>query len=751
MGAAGIRHSAQGRTGLGRSLARLARHWLPPPPTRPVLALALGIALAGAAATMLRAQQVASLMADSVLIDRAGRLVASGAVEVWHGSVQLRADRISFDRRSGQLTIAGPIVLSDGPDRIIVADQADLSRDLREGIIRGARLVLDQQLQVAAARIERQDGRDDQMTAVIASSCRVCAENPTPLWEIRADRVRHDQQARQLHFERAQFRLGGVPVAYVPRLRLPEPGLDRSPGILSPRFRVTSDFGFSLGLPYFIPIGSNRDLTITPFAGGRGMMALAFRYRHAFRDGGIEFAGQLSRDQLDAGRVRGYAHLRGLFRLRNDFRLSFDLLAPTDRTYLETYGITDQARLSSDVTLERIRRDQAIRARVLGFRSLRADDDNSQVPSLALQADWEERIGLHGIGPGGALRLRFGALAYQRPALPGGGVGRDLARFNVHAHWQRHQILAGGVLFTGAVQGRIDHLRLRGAPGAFPDPVTRAALEGMAELRLPLARVDAAGGRHLLEPVAQVVLSRRNAERLSPQARLRNDDHRMPSLDGGNLFALIRYSGHDAPDDGSRVNLGLRWVRHAPTGWSVETLVGRIWRRGTLDGFDTAHVQPLGGTRSDWLLAGRLSLADGVALDTRLLLGDNRRLTRGEASLHWHNARTSVSTSYVYMPATAAEARAETLSEWSLDVGQTLRNGWIGQVGWEYDVGRQRFSTARTGLTFQNECLSVDVSLSRRFATSTNVSASTRFDLRVELLGIGGRAPANVRSRGCPA
>ena len=725
----------------------------------------------------LRAQDVASLSADSVLIDRAGRLVASGDVEIWHRSVRLRAARVTFDRRSGRLDVAGPIVISEGPDRVVLADAASLSADLREGIIRGARLVLDQQLQVAADRIDRRPidrrpaapatspdgtrtpprGAETEMTAVIASTCRVCAENPTPLWEVRAARVRHDEDARTLHFERAQFRLRGVPVAYLPRLRMPEPGLQRAPGMLAPHLRATSDFGFSVGVPFFIPLGPARDLTLTPQLGGRGMVALGFRYRQAFVDGALDLRGQISRDGLTDAGLRGYAHLRALARLRGDFVLDADVLVPSDRTYLETYGITNAARLTSSVSVERIRRYQAIRARVLSFRSLRAGEDSSQMPDLALQADWQQRIALRGVGPGGSLRLGIGAQTYRRPALPGGGTGRDLARLAAHAHWQRQDVLAGGLLLTSAVQGRVDHLRLRGAPLAFPDPVTRAALEGMADLRLPLARTEGAGGRQLLEPVAQIVLSRRNAEGLTPDERARNDDHRMPELDGGNLFAMTRFSGFDAPDDGSRLNLGLRWLRESPSGWTVETLVGRVWRRGRLDGFDATHRHPLGQpsglppgrTRSDWLLAGRVEAPEGFGLDARLLINTSRDLERGEATLSWQSAQTGISTTYLYIPAEPAEARARSLGEWSLDVNRRLSGGWTGFLGWDYDTTRDRFSGARTGLVFHNECLSVDFSLSRRFATSTTLSASTRVDLRVELLGIGSRPGG--RGRACPA
>lgn len=706
-------------------------------------AACLAVALALFSPSPAPAQEVASLMADSVVLDRAGRLVASGSVEVWHGSVRLTARQVVYDRRSGQLSVTGPITLSDGPDRVLLADEAELSRDLREGLIRGARLVLDQQLQVAAAEVERRDGRHAQMNAVVASSCRVCAENPTPLWEIRSDQVTHDEEARTLHFRRAQFRIGGVPLLYVPHLRIPAPGNDRAAGMLAPRFQFSSDFGLGASLPYFMPLGASRDLTLAPILASRGMAGLSFRYRHAFASGGLALSGQITRDRLMPGSLRGYGHVQGHFALAREFRLDFDLLVPSDRSYLEVYDISSDSRLHGHATLERIRRDQAIRARMLGFYSLRREDANRQLPNLAMQAEWEERIGLQALPIGGELRLRFAGHAHHRQSSIDGDAGRDLARLNAEARWQNQSVLAGGLVLSGGVQGRVDHVRI-GDDSRFPDPVTRYAIEGMADLRLPLAAVDSRGGRHLLEPITQLVVSRRNA------AALPNDDHRMPELDGGNLFALTRYSGHDAPDDGTRLNAGLRWVRHAPEGWSIEALGGRIWRRGALDGFEPGHVQPLGETRSDWLIAGRLENAQGLAFDMRLLIDDNQRLSRGETNLHWQRSGTRFRTGYLYLPASAAEDRAEDLSEWSLDMGRSLGNGWTGRLGWEYDIARQSVSAARTGLEFRNECLSVDVSLSRRFATSTNIAPSTRFGLQVELLGIGSRPGAGGIAGNCP-
>lgn len=701
----------------------------------------LGLLLTLAPMTAAHAQTNATLMADQVYIDAAGRLVAMGSVEVWYGSTRLTANRVVYDQRNDHLSIEGPIILNDGPDRLFMADSAELSESMRNGLIRSARLVLNQQLQIAAASIEREDANITRMNAAVASSCPVCAENPTPLWEIRAARVTHDQEAQQLYFEHAQFRVAGVPVFYFPYLRLPDPTLRRSRGFLVPRLSMRSGLGFGVGLPYFLPLGPSRDVTITPTFYSQGAASVALRFQAAYTNGGLDLGGQISRDTLMPNRARGYAYLRALFALRNDFRLTADALLASDRRYLDTYGITDDTRIRSHVTIERYRRDQSIRARALVFQTLEPGINNRELPNQVVQAAWEQRIGLASTPPGGEVRLSFNAHAHQRLSTVDGARGRDLARFNVAAQWHRQVVLAGGIVATGALQGRLDHVRITD-DSAYPDPVTRRALEGMIELRWPWVASGSGGAGYMIEPIAQVIGSHRN------RAALPNDDHVMPELDPGNLFSMARYSGHDAPDDGTRANLGLRWARHDPAGWSMETLVGRIWRTEGYDGFDPVNPQPLGQRRSNWLLAGRLWGQRGLSLGLRLLIDDNRNPSRGETSLAWNGRATGLSTTYVYLPANVFEGRQQNRAEWYFDMNHQFANGVAARVGWEYDVTQREIRTARTGLEYRADCVSVDVSLSHRFATSTNVTRSTSFGLQVELLGIGG-ARANPMGRAC--
>ena len=180
------------------------------------------------------AQGTASLVADSVTVTADERLVAEGHVEVFYDGTRMTADRIVYDRAGDALSIEGPILIETAEGVILVAERADLDPQLQNGLLRGARLVLDRHLQLAAARIDRVEGRYSALTRTAATACRVC-DGRAPIWEIRAARVVHDEVERQLYFENATFHIRGVPVLWVPRMRLPDPTLDRAMGLLVPQ------------------------------------------------------------------------------------------------------------------------------------------------------------------------------------------------------------------------------------------------------------------------------------------------------------------------------------------------------------------------------------------------------------------------------------------------------------------------------------------------------------------------------------
>jgi LPS-assembly protein len=68
------------------------------------------------------------------------------------------------------------------------------------------------------------------------------------------------------------------------------------------------------------------------------------------------------------------------------------------------------------------------------------------------------------------------------------------------------------------------------------------------------------------------------------------------------------------------------------------------------------------------------------------------------------------------------------------------RQRWNASVTARYDARAKALSKSGVAMVYRNECLQLDVSLSRRFATSSRVDPNTVFGLSVAFLGFGGQA-----------
>lgn len=681
-----------------------------------------------------RAQDTATLVSDSLAITGDTRLIADGNVEVFFKGNRLKASRIVFDQATDRLEITGPIVLTEATGEILIlASQADLAADLSEGILTSARLVLNQQLQLAANRMMRVSGRYTALQTVTASSCRVCANDPTPLWEIRARRVVHDEVARQIYFDRAQFRLAGVPVLYIPRLRMPDPTLKRATGFLMPSIRTTSDLGTGIRVPYFIVLGKSVDLTLTPYLTARNSQTLGLRYRQAFATGLLTLEGSVSRDDLEPGKTRAYLRVRGDFTLPERFQLGFDGKTVTDPAYLLDYGIDNTDRLDSRIEIRRTRRNEHISARVISFQTLRDDEDNTTIPTVIADLTFHRRFSLGPLGGDGGLRLQ--THNHSRSSVSpvdgnGDGIadGRDVGRISARIDWRRSFLLPMGI--EGTVLGELtaDAYTIAN-DDTYGGRTSRTHGSAGVELRWPWVRTEAGGAVQVIEPVVQLLFASSDAESLP------NEDSVLVEFDEGNLFSLDRFPGSDAVERGPRANVGVSWTRHDPQGWSMGVTVGRVFREADLGQFGPGSG--FAGATSDWLASATFTLSDSVALTGRLVLDDDLGVTKAETRLALSGAKTALSTSMIWAVADAAENRLVPTQEITFDARQKLTPNWTAKASGRYDFEGNQGTLAGLGLEFLNECVRFDVSLSRRFTSSTSVTPTTDFGLSLDLVGFG--------------
>ncbi|NKX44737.1 LPS-assembly protein LptD [Roseicyclus persicicus] len=685
-------------------------------------------------------QPPATLIADAIRFEQGSQVIrATGSVEIFYQGARLRAAAVVYDGATDTVQVTGPITLTEESGRTVVfAEFAELSADLQNGVLRSARLVLDRQLQIAATEIERSDGRYTQLYQGVASSCEVCADRPVPLWEIRAQRVIHDQQERQLYFDNASFRVMGVPVAWVPRMRLPDPTLERATGLLTPSLRANDDTGTHLRLPYFITLGDHADLTLVPWIGAGATDTVELRYRQAFRGGEIEVQGALSRDDMTTEDQRGYLFAAGAFDLPRGYRLDFALQGVTDRGYLTTYGFPDPDLLESYVRASRATRDQYVEIGATSYVSLREGDDNETLPTQVLNAEITRRFVPGAIG--GIATVGLEAFGYARLSDADGFDGRDVARLSGFLDWRRDTVLPGGLLM--AVEGALyaDIYNTWQDP-AFDGTRTRVAPVLGVELRYPLARSTAGGVTHLIEPVVQLAWSDVSGDAVPAE------DSRIVEFDEANLLALDRFPGADQRETGLRASIGFGYTRTDTLGWSLGVAAGLVLRETDTGQFTSGSG--LDGIRSDYLLATHFSQGDRWRVINRALFDSALDFTSNELSLGWQGDRHALETSYTWLAADPAEDRPLDMAEWALDAEYEIRAGWLASANWRYDFVENAPTRAGLAVAYANECVDMEFSVARRYTTSTTLTPATEVGFTVSLNGFGAQRGGRSHTRSC--
>jgi LPS-assembly protein len=714
--------------------------------------LAPGIARTQERRPPARAPAPALLIADDVTIDADRTLTATGNVEAVYDGQRLKARSITYDRTTDRLEITGPLTLDDGQYTTVLADAGQLDRDLRNGILTGARVVMDDQLQLAANLVSRTDGRYSQLYKAAVTSCRVCTEDDAPLWQIRARRVIHDAETRQLFLEGAQFRVGRVPIAYFPRLRLPDPTVTRLTGLLTPSLYNSTLLGFGIKVPYFIRIGDDKDLTLTPYYTTK-TRTLEFRYRQAFANGGIEFEGALSDDDLARRERRGYLFGRGVFALPQDYVLRFNIEAVKDDAYLVDYGYSGKDRLDSELSVERVRRDEWRRAALTYFHTLRPGEINATLPTSVGNVDYEKRYFPTRIG--GELRFaaqghghyRSSSLRTDGPDLDRFADGRDVARLTASADWLRSWTLAGGLRAAFQTGVAVDHIDVRGAAPTSRSQFTDAVPSAALTLRYPLAKTTPRGTVHMIEPVVQLAWVGGSTPNIA------NDESTRTEFDEGNLLSLSRFAAADRRERGASAAYGLSWTRLDSGGLRSTLSFGQIVRDQTqreATGEQTFSLSSgLRGGTSDVLIAGQIATQNGLTLAARSLFDGAFDTTKAEARASWRNAALDLGATYIWLRSDPTEERPGTISEWAVDGSYRLSRHWTGSAEWRYDVASDRSVNAGVGVTYTNECVDVTLSASRRFTSSTILEPSTDFSLTVGLRGFSARAEDKSYVREC--
>ena len=193
--------------------------------------------------------------------------------------------------------------------------------------------------------------------------------------------------------------------------------------------------------------------------------------------------------------------------------------------------------------------------------------------------------------------------------------------------------------------------------------------------------------------------------------------------------------------------MGVNWTRFDPTGWNANISVGQVLRSET----DTAFSASSGltGTTSSFLIAGQVKMPGGFSISGRSLIDEDLDFAKAELRGAWAFKRGWVSGSYIWLDSDPAEDRADAVSEIFLKGNYQINNQWTARADWRFNVADDRAATAGLGLQYDNECVTVDLSVWRSYSSSTSVEPTTNIGFNVGLRGFAASTGTERYLRSC--
>ncbi|MHA1547129.1 MAG: LPS-assembly protein LptD, partial [Alphaproteobacteria bacterium] len=283
------------------------------------------------------------LEADSLSYDSASQtVIAAGNATVYYGDYTVRADRITYDRSTDTVIAFGNVKITEPGGNVVLAESFTLRDQLREGFIRSVNVLLTENAHIQAASGQRTGGNVTEFDDAIYTACKRCEEHPDrPVaWQLRAVKVRHDQVAKTVEYEDVTFEVFGVPIAYFPYFKHPDPSVKKQSGFLVPQF-ISSDFlGFGARIPYFWNLAPNYDITFRPLVSSKQGVLFDAEWRHRLDQGYYTFRPtfiwQANPPSVAPGneRFRGAIQTKGRFDINEYWRWGWDATLTTDETCL---------------------------------------------------------------------------------------------------------------------------------------------------------------------------------------------------------------------------------------------------------------------------------------------------------------------------------------------------------------------------------------------------------------------------------
>lgn len=711
------------------------------------------------------------IQADEMIYDYdLDQVTASGNVEIYYAKYALTADRVIYDKRHDKVTAYGKVRLREPDGNVLFGDSLTLTGDFREGFVRSLSVLTPENARIAAATAQRREGNLVIFNRAVYTACQINPDTPekAPIWQIKAVKIVHNQAEKTIEYDDVTFELAGVPIAYLPHFSHPDPSVKRKSGFLTPLFRVSTQLGASVEVPYFWALAPDYDLTFSPrVTSKQGILAKA-EWRQRLINGSyyIRAAGisQLDPNALPAPgnkRLRGAVQSAGTFRINEFWTTGWNITAASDDTFLRVYDLDEDTEQVSSLFLTGLSDRNYFDLRAMHLRNYASPptfvDPAGTLPfgtPIDPSTGTAFLVGGVPLPPpdqplvhpvldynylfdrsvmGGQLGFNLHAYSLTRD------VGTDSSRVVADVEWRRTFTDSHGQQFTPFFDLRGDIYQVNDVfdatvlPGGLrgEETVTRGMAAAGINYSFPFISTHS-WGNQVIEPIAQVIFrpDEQNRNQIS------NEDAQSLVFDDTVLFDTDKFSGFDRVEGGTRANIGVRYTVQT-NDWGYGTvLLGQSFQLAGANPFDP--TTGLGGDSSD--IVGAVFLEPG----TNFGLATQFRLDRDSFDIRRHDLKSWARTGPIFASVTYSKHmqaptpgvisdREEILTSGSLD----LTNNWRLFGHFRYDISGGTRVQSGVGLGYFCDCATIRVDYSEDYFRDRDDKPNRTVSLFIDLKTLG--------------
>lgn len=716
----------------------------------------------------------------------------------------LRAAEVTYNTQTGVATAAGKVELTDSRGSVVHAGQLELDSEQNTGVATDVALRLENGASLMAASAVRRTQSVSELNKVIFTPCPICNEDgsKTPSVSIQADKAVQDNELRAILYRNVVFRVGGVPVFYLPAFAHADPSVERASGFLVPIPDYDQGRGVSLEVPYLHVVSPSEDWIISPqinskvapllnaqwrrrFDAGTMVVRGGYTYERHFGDFDIDGDGQAENGVKYGERThRSYLLADGKFDLSGPWRWGFTAEQVSDKTMFDQYSINDpyqdnglyygdRRRLISQIYAERQTQRSYLSVAAFKFQSLRVTEfspitpalnvfeDDSTLPIVAPLIDgrWEPN------GPvlGGRLRVRGSSVSLFRDSYVGFPTlsttiaetgptdnlpGVDSTRVSLRAEWRRSFISPLGIRYEPFVDTRVDTYALRDLPpaaGTDDDVITRGRATLGLDVSYPLYKRLSSSSDLVIEPRLQASIS--NRTEIDP--RIPNEDSQTIELDKNSIFSMDRFPGHDLWEGGARLTAGLSATYTWDTKRTLTLFVGRSMRDRDISEFltpipdaPTRVYDPSGlsDRTSDWVVQADFKPTERLHGWAHATIDGNGNIRRAETTINggWGRRNNAV-VSYIIDRSNPLEGPLNRNYELVQLQGQQFVYGnWGVAVNGIADLEQDIISRSEVGILFDDDCFRIEFGWRRDNSRVRPTGPAEGVYVRLNLATFGG-------------